>query len=157
MLKSRFLRDLRLLANATLLNDRLIIVISCHGEICPGKEGQVAIGTSIRGNPNLLAPSEVFGILEEVRGSTAIIVNTCYSGMWVKAARQRGLGSGRYPNISIIVSAHEGSPRGRITQTRRMAETGGKSLLAFSLFSLWRANVGSSATMLQELRALLVH
>ncbi|KAF8443441.1 hypothetical protein BGX38DRAFT_757744 [Terfezia claveryi] len=69
--------------------------------------GGIAIGTKWSGTYNFLAPSEVFEIIEQVQGSTTVILNSCFSGIWVKSARERNLGCGSYPSISIIARCEE--------------------------------------------------
>ncbi|RPB22723.1 hypothetical protein L211DRAFT_321260 [Terfezia boudieri ATCC MYA-4762] len=114
-LKSRFLHELRRMANSTLPNDRLIILISGHGSTpntleSGGGEDEVrdiAIGTKWSGTYNFLAPSEVLEIIEQVQGSTTVILNSCFSGIRVKSARERNLGCSRYPSISVIARCEE--------------------------------------------------
>jgi len=46
-------------------------------------------------------------MLEQVRGSTTLILNSCLSGVWVKAAWERNLGCDRSSYISIIAKYEE--------------------------------------------------
>ena len=83
-IKKRFLEIVQDYASATTRGDRLLIIISGHGERGIGLEGAVNVGCKQNGGPKRLMPREILQLLAGCLGDVTIIVNSCYSGHWVE-------------------------------------------------------------------------
>ncbi|KAF8416213.1 hypothetical protein EV426DRAFT_433611 [Tirmania nivea] len=89
-LKSTFLNRLQNTARTASVTDRVLVIVSGHGEL---ESGDIAIGEygrlmSFHRDPALLRAEEVYAVLRECAGNCTVLVNAYASGQWTKTAAQ---------------------------------------------------------------------
>ncbi|KAF8526419.1 hypothetical protein BDD12DRAFT_870727 [Trichophaea hybrida] len=70
-------------------DDLLVVIITGHGDDDSRRHGHVRVGQStIMHTRRFLSPKDVFDVTAKNMGYTTVVVNSCFSGIWVEYANR---------------------------------------------------------------------